>query len=287
MYSRSTFYPCFSEHRAGTGSINNSANCAAAFATSKATRKSFIRHAAAGRMQITPEIVRALYGRSRCHTKCESCGADEPLDDQFDRCGRCQETPYCSRECQRKHWSVHKQFCSEQPADIKFSNRFMRRMDRFAHVYGPMISRACTMQFAMHGLRDDKISPKTHVMFVYVSDLPVAAKKPRLRIDKMNPVPMEDLPERRRRQIEEGMSFHKTFAIAYFLVYKVPEESSFFMHPVISSDQDNLVDSMLQSFGTLSSTQRQTISVITVSWIKSINDMAMGQRPDLFAAMEK
>ena len=162
-------------------------------------------------------------------------------------------------------------------------------MDRFVQVYSPMLSMACTMQFAMHGLRDDKISPKTHVMFVHVSDLPDAAKKPRLRIDVIYPVPMEDLSEQRRRHIEQGMSFHKTpLAMAYVMVHKVPEESSPFMRPVISSCKDNPVESFQQSGSPMSSAQRRTkISGIFVSWIKSINDMAKGQRPDLFAAMEK
>jgi len=145
------------------------------------------------------------------------------------------------------------------------------------------------MQFAVLGLRDDKISPKTHIMYVHVSDLPDAAKKPRLRIDVIYPVPMEDLSEQRRSHIEQGMKFHKTpLAMAYVLVHTVPEESSPFMRPVITSCKDNPVEGFQQHDSTLSSSQKQTkISGIFASWIKTINDMAMGQRPDLFAAMEK
>eukprot|EP00457_Paulinella_chromatophora_P017254 gb/GEZN01018254.1/.p1 GENE.gb/GEZN01018254.1/~~gb/GEZN01018254.1/.p1 ORF type:complete len:202 (-),score=32.01 gb/GEZN01018254.1/:58-663(-) len=36
------------------------------------------------------------------------------------RCGRCKQTVYCSRECQTKHWKVHKKDCQEKEVKATF-----------------------------------------------------------------------------------------------------------------------------------------------------------------------
>eukprot|EP01104_Vermistella_antarctica_P018771 TRINITY_DN7083_c0_g2_i1.p1 TRINITY_DN7083_c0_g2~~TRINITY_DN7083_c0_g2_i1.p1 ORF type:complete len:179 (+),score=23.59 TRINITY_DN7083_c0_g2_i1:294-830(+) len=42
--------------------------------------------------------------------------ADQKPKPTFKRCSRCRVTYYCSRECQLKHWSVHKKTCKKPPA---------------------------------------------------------------------------------------------------------------------------------------------------------------------------
>ncbi|XP_026193698.1 uncharacterized protein LOC34624050 [Cyclospora cayetanensis] len=44
--------------------------------------------------------------------KCENCGKEEgPLK----RCGRCGKSCYCSTECQREDWPLHKRTCCPKP----------------------------------------------------------------------------------------------------------------------------------------------------------------------------
>lgn len=40
---------------------------------------------------------------------CASCG----WKINYEQCGRCKATSYCSKGCQRKHWSKHKKECAE------------------------------------------------------------------------------------------------------------------------------------------------------------------------------
>ncbi|KAI9016874.1 hypothetical protein DFJ74DRAFT_678661 [Hyaloraphidium curvatum] len=47
---------------------------------------------------------------------CNGCGACSTDKSNFQRCSRCKVASYCSRECQRDHWSEHKKIC-RPPAD--------------------------------------------------------------------------------------------------------------------------------------------------------------------------
>ncbi|KAJ4463123.1 hypothetical protein PAPYR_397 [Paratrimastix pyriformis] len=42
---------------------------------------------------------------------CAGCGKSEETEGSFQQCGRCHQTCYCSRECQRNHWKSHKKEC--------------------------------------------------------------------------------------------------------------------------------------------------------------------------------
>lgn len=44
---------------------------------------------------------------------CADCGKEEKEDGKpLDRCARCQDRKYCSKACQKRHWSLHKIICS-------------------------------------------------------------------------------------------------------------------------------------------------------------------------------
>lgn len=50
----------------------------------------------------------AKYGEQRCG----GCGADKKKDGEtLLRCGKCMKRGYCSVECQKEHWSLHKKVC--------------------------------------------------------------------------------------------------------------------------------------------------------------------------------
>ena len=42
---------------------------------------------------------------------CETCAAVPEPGAKFMACSRCHTTKYCSRECQKTHWGVHKKYC--------------------------------------------------------------------------------------------------------------------------------------------------------------------------------
>ncbi|KAJ6480469.1 hypothetical protein C8R47DRAFT_1135927 [Mycena vitilis] len=56
--------------------------------------------------------------RSVMRTACTNCFRNNGNDDEPElellRCGKCKSVWYCSKECQRKHWSKHKPNCKEE-----------------------------------------------------------------------------------------------------------------------------------------------------------------------------
>ena len=42
---------------------------------------------------------------------CGGCGANEGKEGALLQCGKCKAQRYCSLECQRKYWKVHKRSC--------------------------------------------------------------------------------------------------------------------------------------------------------------------------------
>jgi ankyrin repeat protein len=48
---------------------------------------------------------------------CAACGSSSPADAQFKKCSRCRAVRYCSKDCQRTHWPVHKATCTA-PTDV-------------------------------------------------------------------------------------------------------------------------------------------------------------------------
>lgn len=57
-------------------------------------------------VQLTRPGADNLSGPARC-TNCGSVGPTK-------RCSRCQSANYCSKDCQRQHWKIHKVICNEE-----------------------------------------------------------------------------------------------------------------------------------------------------------------------------
>jgi hypothetical protein len=53
---------------------------------------------------------------------CGRLGCGVKLAPEAKRCGRCRRIAYCSRECQKVHWSEHKKNCVAPPAIKSCSN---------------------------------------------------------------------------------------------------------------------------------------------------------------------
>ncbi|KAI0156544.1 putative MYND domain protein [Xylariaceae sp. FL1272] len=47
----------------------------------------------------------------------ETCNACEKSSPDLKRCAKCQTARYCSKECQKTDWKMHKKICGKQPHD--------------------------------------------------------------------------------------------------------------------------------------------------------------------------
>lgn len=61
------------------------------------------------------------------------CSAPECAKQSSKTCSRCLQARYCSKECQLKHWRVHKEHCSSpaedhQPVSEEFSKQLQDEM---------------------------------------------------------------------------------------------------------------------------------------------------------------
>lgn len=50
--------------------------------------------------------------------KCNQCSKAGEVGKELLRCGRCKEAFYCDKDCQTKHWKVHKPNC-QKPAEVQ------------------------------------------------------------------------------------------------------------------------------------------------------------------------
>ncbi|KAF7344531.1 hypothetical protein MSAN_01935000 [Mycena sanguinolenta] len=48
------------------------------------------------------------------HRTCATCFKPETKELKHRRCGSCQKAAYCSKECQKEHWPIHKKTCQLQ-----------------------------------------------------------------------------------------------------------------------------------------------------------------------------
>jgi hypothetical protein len=241
---------------------------------------------------ITPAIVRELYKESLgAHIKCENCGVREPLDAEFSRCGSCRTTPYCSRECQVKHWKAsHKKNCQNHgnaEANKQISS-LTRKLDKFSCTFGPMMTMAFSMQLAFDHLDDSTVSPRTHVIMVRLSVLPenVPAFKPRVKIESIQLKLMTDLPEGHLRNLQDAFRHYprSTKGMAYFLEYPILKEH-YFLRPILVSYQDNPFKHSKMKLKKMTASQRSKLRLVVLDgWVEAINDMVLKKRPELFAA---
>lgn len=63
-----------------------------------------------------PSDAETLYWLEYTHDK--SCGHCHKIHDKLSRCSRCHSAFYCSRDCQRAAWKVHKQVCGKPAEEI-------------------------------------------------------------------------------------------------------------------------------------------------------------------------
>lgn len=232
--------------------------------------------------KLPASIVGQLYANHRgTHIKCSCCR--KPLGDDSAYCSRCESATYCSKKCQCDHWKEHKKHCPkslDQQAILLIRAR--KRAERFQFMYGPVVSMACAYANAYHHCGDARVTQQTHVMMVHLGDLPGTAKKPRLRVDKILPKRIDDLPDYFRTQMLGQLAIYPNPARTqgYFIVYQGENMDGPLMRCIISSYPDDLIDDAKKE-------ERRTLLSLVLAWIETANDMAKGQRPDLIALITK
>lgn len=134
---------------------------------------------------------------------CGYCSKIESPEEEFAVCSRCNFKPYCSRECQKLHWRIHKhEDCKEKNEDSTLAvNKAARKVNKFSTMFGPLVNRACFNTLLVLKIDYPEASSETHAVMVYLSDVTAKhATKPRLQIDMIVPIVIADLPSEYRMQ---------------------------------------------------------------------------------------
>lgn len=53
----------------------------------------------------------------------------------FKVCGKCRSAKYCSKQCQEKHWSIHKKFCFDKNSNVNVQDN-METSEQFCRFIG-------------------------------------------------------------------------------------------------------------------------------------------------------
>ena len=154
-------------------------------------------------------------------------------------------------------------------------------MTRFNRYYYPMVSKILAVKVALMNQEDKTVTTRTHVVTFLLTDLPQKSKKPNLRLNGVSSMALSDLPEQYRKHIEFGLSQYPSelFVIPY--VCQVKFQGGMCMGTGMSAFAASplLGPNMLKS--------RYHLTMEMNAWMKTINDVAEGKRPDLFRAMRE
>ncbi len=219
---------------------------------------------------------------------CTNCGKDEPLDVDFAECGRCTAVTYsyCSKYCQVKHWKEHKKRCPKYDYDDEGKKAYGKipgRAHRFNGYYAPLTSKVVVTKFALLKLENSEATPNTHLITLRLSELPKEKKKPRLRLDSVGTLALSDLPEPQRNHMQHGMSMYPrgTFVIPYIMEVEFLGGLGVHMSPgMFAFNANPLLNERMPK-------DKPTLTMEGNLWIRLINEIAEGDRPDLFRSIKE
>jgi hypothetical protein len=66
---------------------------------------------------------------------CEYCLKSEPENERYSKCGKCKTARYCSVECQKHDWKVHKKICSVVGSFYDIETLFIIFLDKGVYYF--------------------------------------------------------------------------------------------------------------------------------------------------------
>ncbi|KAG9038160.1 hypothetical protein FRB95_002600 [Tulasnella sp. JGI-2019a] len=112
-------------------------------------------------------------------TQCQQCWVSKSEGDRFRKCAKCLTAIYCSKECQRAHWKIHKSQCAIKAQSLKnpgpaiesTSADLMKQMREFTGKHRPTLAKGLTYAIDLHIDRD---AYEHKVLFVGLTHQPNA-----------------------------------------------------------------------------------------------------------------
>ena len=132
---------------------------------------------------LVSDFLRGLYASHEIEPfYCFQCRKSETMEKPFSECSGCNVVIYCSRECQKSHWKIHKSTCLDnQKLGKKEENKLVRIMIKFRLFYAPLLDCIVLFRYALYNIATKgRGRPKNHIVEIRLSSLPDSMRRSRL-----------------------------------------------------------------------------------------------------------
>lgn len=142
-------------------------------------------------------------------------------------------------------------------------------------------SKILPVKFALLKLENNAATTNTHLVTLHLTELAQSAMKPRLRLDRVGTMAMSELPTQYSDHMKHGLRSYPTGVFVIPYIWEVLVTGGCSRGPSMAAFEANpLLDARMPK-------TKAMLELEGDSWMKTINEIAEGNRRDLFRAIKE
>ena len=173
-----------------------------------------------------------------------------------------------------------------RPAEArKLKSVVSRRVSKFYYLFDPLVNFLLIHRYALFNKQRKgagETIPPDHVLVMHLADLPGDAVRPQLRIDKLEPKAIADLNDAERAVLEANLlappQKPDEYRISHLVSYKLPEGHIWTTVRTNSYDYNPMIVGRVGN---------RALMERLIAFSQGINEIARGDRPDLYELIKK